>query len=174
MRALSVVLIGLLASGCAANVKLGAPFSAAEHGSAPPDSAKIVIYQSPQLHGANYHFISVDENPPQKIARGGFATVSLLPGPHAVRAQSRWVAQSLVAPGYRAHGPEQAELNLQPGEVAYLMIQQRLESRHVECAIDGDTARICTVTNYMPQIDIQTADEALPALTELKEICDDC
>ena len=174
MRALSVVLIGLLASGCAANVKLGAPFSAAEHGSAPPDSAKIVIYQSPQLHGARYQFISVDENPPQKIARGGFATVSLPPGPHAVTAQSRSVAQNRLAAGDRPHRPDQAELNLQAGEVAYLLIRQRLESRHVECAIEGDTARICTATNYMPQIDIQTADEALPALTELKEICDDC
>ncbi len=173
MNALPILLLALLAGGCAANVKLGAPFDATDHGVAAPDAAKLIVYQTPTLRRANYHFVSVNNDRPRKIASGGFTTFPLPPGEHTIRVRSRWVAERLVGAAYRAGAPGSIQLDLRRGETTYLMVKHRNQMQHVECRIDGETARICTVGQSMPELRIQAIGDALAVLAELKEISHD-
>jgi hypothetical protein len=174
MHVLFILLLALMAGGCAANVKLGAPFDAANHGAAAPHAAKVIVYQNPTLRRSNYHFVVVNADPPRKIARGGFTTFVLPPGEHSIDVRSRWVAELPVVDAYREGAPGSIQLDLQRGETTYLMVKQRIQMQHVECQIDGETARICTVGRPLPELQVQATEDALAVLTGLKEICHDC
>ena len=115
-----------------------------------------------------------------RLVFGGFLSFDLPPGKHAIHAKRKSSGEGVMAVlsmgataiASAAIDDDEAQFvfTASPGQVTYLMLEDRQIERRYECQEEDDTARICTKMVFAPQFSVVASNKAVRDLRDLVEI----
>jgi len=177
-----VFLLGLLSTaGCAVTVPSGEPFSQALLNSSAQDESVLFVYSMPENRKSMYKYIFIDGEHKSTITTDTFARIALEPGRHRVRIlqhgyknPENWYVTSMKNESVLAQLEATRDVNLEPGSVSFLSLDQKKRQVYRACAESQTATRVCSEEAIGLVIDEAPREVALPVLSSLREACESC
>jgi hypothetical protein len=180
MKNIALLILAFACTGCATKLPTGEYFSEASHTTVGTEAGRIIVYHGPKQGPYSSHKVAVVGGHTERLVFGGFLSFDLPPGKHAIHAKRKSSGEGVMAVlsmgataiASAAIDDDEAQFvfTASPGQVTYLMLEDRQIERRYECQEEDDTARICTKMVFAPQFSVVASNKAVRDLRDLVEI----